>query len=227
MRISAFQHAAGEGPGTIASWARERGHVLTVHYLYRGESPPTLSDFDLLVILGGDMNVYQYRDYPWLVTERELVSAALLAGQRVFGICLGAQMIADVLGSRVAQNPEREIGWFPITLTEEARSWLPSLPLTSTVLHWHNDTFSLPLKAKRLGQSAACPEQGFFIEQKCLGLQFHLEVEPSMFTGSTDTRPLSEYVQLPEQIVAQAGVHAEENCALMYQLLDRFCEGLT
>src|SRR5260221_3791196 len=98
MKIGVLQHAAHEGPGEIAAWAEKRGHALAVHHLYRGDPVPGLDSFDFLVVMGGEMNIYQYRDWPWLKPERELIGAALGQGKRVAGICLGAQLIADALG---------------------------------------------------------------------------------------------------------------------------------
>ena len=91
MKIAVFQHAEFEGPGEIAAWAKLRGHTVDVHHLYRGDALPAPADFDLLVVMGGEMNIYQYRDWPWLKPQREFIASALAAGKRVVGICLGAQ----------------------------------------------------------------------------------------------------------------------------------------
>lgn len=119
MKLAVLQHAEAEGPGEIANWARERGHEVAITRLDRGEAFP--ESFDALVVMGGEMNIYQDRDYPWLKAERRFVRAALEAGKRVVGICLGSQLLADALGSRVVQNAEHEIGWFPVLFTREAR----------------------------------------------------------------------------------------------------------
>jgi GMP synthase-like glutamine amidotransferase len=126
------------------------------------------------------MNIYQYRDWPWLKPESEFIRATLAAGKRVVGICLGAQLISHALGGRVVQNPEHELGWFPISWTDDARAAFPDLPAASNVLHWHGDTFSLPESAIRLASSDGCAEQGYVIPGKCLGLQFHMEVDPTI-----------------------------------------------
>ena len=178
MKISVLQHAAFEGPGEIATWAARQGHATSVHHLYRGDALPRPDSFDLLVVMGGEMNIYQYRDWPWLRPERELIRSAMAQGKRVVGICLGAQLIADALGARVFQNTEIELGWMPVMWTDAVRASFPGLPNTATVLHWHGDTFELPAGATRLAASPACPEQGFLIENKCLALQFHMEVDP-------------------------------------------------
>src|SRR5258708_2680547 len=103
IRLHSLEHAAAEGAGEIGIWAQQRGHALSATGLDRGEPLPELDQFDLLVVMGGGMNVYQYRQFPWLRAERELVGRAIEAGKAVLGVCLGAQMIADALGARVYQ----------------------------------------------------------------------------------------------------------------------------
>lgn len=173
--------------------------------------------------MGGEMNIYQYRDWPWLKPERELIRSALGQGKRVVGICLGAQLIADALGARVFQNAEIELGWLPVTWTDEARAVFPALTAAATVLHWHGDTFELPAGAIRLATSEGCPEQGFLIEKKCLGLQFHMEVDPDLarqfVDGQTDW-PTGRYTQTPEVILAEAPKYCAENSRVLHGMLD-------
>lgn len=226
MKIAVLQHAAYEGPGEIAAWAALRGHLVSVYHLHRGEALPALDSFDLLVVMGGEMNIYQYRDWPWLKAESAFIKSALDAGKKAVGICLGAQFIADALGSRVVQNPHIELGWRPVTWTAEARAAFPGLPATATVLHWHGDTFGLPPGATRLAASEACAEQGFLIKDKCLGLQFHMEVDPPLvqeFVRSQGVWHEGPYVQTAEPILAQAAEHCARNRALLHGMLDEFC----
>ena len=226
MNIAVLQHAAFEGPGEIATWAGRHGHSVRVHHLYRGDALPDLNDFDLLVIMGGEMNIYQYRDWPWLKPEASSSSPRWLRARRVVGICLGAQLIADTLGARVFQNAEHEIGWLPVTWTDKARAAFPGLPATSRVLHWHGDTFTLPEGAIRLASSEACAEQGFFIPGKCLALQFHMEVDSSLVKEFVDGQgewPAGPYVQIPETILSEASSHCDQNRQLLHGMLDEFC----
>ncbi len=226
MKIGVLQHAAFEGPGEIAAWAANRGHSRTVHHLYRGDALPKMDAFDLLLVMGGEMNIYQYRDWPWLKTESAFIRAALEHGKRVVGICLGGQLIADALGARVVQNAEIELGWLPITWTDEARAAFPGLSLKATVLHWHGDTFGLPPGATRLATSEGCPEQGFMIPNKCLGLQFHLEVDPDLTRQFVDGQaqwPTGRYVQTSKEILSEAAKHHEANRQFLHGMLDQFC----
>jgi GMP synthase (glutamine-hydrolysing) len=225
MRFHVLQHAAYEGPGEIAAWAEKRGHTLTTSHLYRDDALPAPGEFDALVVMGGEMNIYQDRDWPWLKAERAFIAATLKADKRVVGICLGAQFIADALGGRVVQNPEYELGWFPIRWTPEAIAEYSAPLEPSTVLHWHGDTFSLPEGATRLAFSEGCPEQGFFIRGRCLALQFHMEVDSSLvkqYVSSQGSWPKGRYVQDPTAINAEAARHCVVNSSLLHGMLDDF-----
>ena len=225
MNIAVLQHAAFEGPGEIGLWAKQHGHPVSVHHLYRGDPLPSPDAFDFLVVMGGEMNIYQYRDWPWLKPESVFIKSALAQSKRIVGICLGAQLIADALGTYVVQNAEHELGWLPITWTDESRTAFPSLPAASTVLHWHGDTFGLPAGATRLAASDACPEQGFLIRNKCLGLQFHLEVDPDLVKEFVDGQgewPTGPYVQTRETILTKAASYCDQNRQLLHSLLDEF-----
>ena len=226
MNIAVLQHAAYEGPGEIAAWAEQHGHSVSVHHLYRGDPLPGLKDFEILVGMGGEMNIYQYRDWPWLKPESAFIKTALAQGKQVIGICLGAQLIADALGARVVQNTEVEIGWFPITWTDEARAVFPDLPATGSVLHWHGDTFALPAGAMRLATSEGCPEQGYVIKNKCLGLQFHMEVDLDLvqqYVASQAEWPTGPYAQTPKAVLSEAISHCDGNRRLLHGMLDEFC----
>jgi GMP synthase-like glutamine amidotransferase len=225
VKISVLQHAAFEGPGEIAVWASHHGHPVTVHHLYQGDALPSLDSFDFLVVMGGEMNIYQYRDWPWLKPERQFIQAAIAQGKRIMGICLGAQLIADALGARVVQNPEHELGWLPVTWTTEACRTFPRLPPSSTVLHWHGDTFELPSGAMRLAASDGCAEQGFLIPGKCLALQFHMEVDPTLvkeYVEGQGTWPTGQYVQAPKRILGEDSLTCETNGRLLHGMLDQF-----
>ncbi len=226
MKIAVLQHAEFEGPAEIAKWAAERGHSVSVHHLYRGEALPAFDTFELLVVMGGEMNIYQYRDWPWLKEESAFIATTLEIGKKVVGICLGAQLIADVLGARVVQNPQVELGWLPVIWTPEARAAFPALPASAMVLHWHGDTFGLPPGATRLAASEGCAEQGFVIQDRCLALQFHMEVDPAQvkyFIASQTEWPAGPCVQSAEAIAAEAVEHCAANRPLLWAMLDGFC----
>ena len=177
MIIHSLEHQSYEGPGRIADWARARGHALTRTALHAGELPPPLESFDLLVVMGGSMNIYAHRDHPWLVEEKRFLGEVIAAGKPVLGICLGAQLLAEALGGKVFQNAEKEIGWWPVRVFDR-RAPFAAFPEELTVMHWHGDTFSLPPGARGVAESAGCAQQAFVHGDRVVGLQFHLEQGP-------------------------------------------------
>ena len=175
MRLHWLQHVPFEGLGFIEEWATSREMQITGTHLYAGEKPPSSMDFDWLVIMGGPMGIQDHGEHPWLVEEKVFIRAAIDAGKPVVGICLGAQLIADVLGAKVYPGPCKEIGWFPLRRAPEAPAWFPE---ELTAFHWHGDTFDLPENSIRLASSDACRNQGFIYRDRVVGLQFHLESTP-------------------------------------------------
>lgn len=207
MRIQALQHVPFEGLGSISSWVAEKGHSVHTCELFRNEPPPDPDQFDWLIVLGGPMGVYDEAQHPWLVGEKRLIESAIRAEKTVLGICLGAQLIATVLGKKVTRNPQREIGWFPLKLTQIALQTriFDSLPAELTVFHWHGDTFEIPDGAIHLASSAACTNQAYLYDKRVLGLQFHLETTPmaahALVTHCADELTDGEYIQSPTEIL--------------------------
>lgn len=101
MRIHYLQHVPFEDLANIEVWAGEKGHEVSVTRLYMDETLPALDRFDWLIVMGGPMNIYEEVEYPWLIKEKEFIRNAINAGKFVMGICLGAQLIADVLGEKL------------------------------------------------------------------------------------------------------------------------------
>ena len=96
MRIHWLQHADFEDLGCIGPWLEAQGHAVKGTRLYAGEAPPQPQAFDALIVMGGPMNIYEYEQHPWLRGEKALIRTAVDAGKRVLGVCLGAQLLADV-----------------------------------------------------------------------------------------------------------------------------------
>jgi GMP synthase-like glutamine amidotransferase len=176
MNIHWLQHVPFEGLGAIEGWAWRKGQTLSCTRLFAGDPFPEQDEFGMLVVMGGPMGIYDEQEYPWLVAEKAFIRAAVEADRPVLGICLGAQLLADVLGARVSANREKEIGWFPVTRADAIPGELRGvLPVRQTVFHWHGDTFGLPVGAVSLYASAACANQAFLYKDRVLALQFHLE----------------------------------------------------
>ena len=182
LRVQVFQHVAFEGLGSMEAWFSGRGHAVSYVKLYAGQLPPESGPAaDWLIVMGGPMGVHDEAEFPWLKAEKRALQAALDRGAAVLGVCLGAQLLANVLGAEVAPNANKEIGWFPVELSPQAAAtWLgKAFPPRFTPFHWHGDTFAIPAEAIPLGSSSACKNQGFLYRENALGLQFHPEITPA------------------------------------------------
>lgn len=226
MRVHWLQHTDLEGLGCIEPWLRANGHRVRGTRLQRGEELPGVDDFDWLIVMGGPMNIYEHDRYPWLLREKFLIRDACVKKKKVLGICLGSQLLADVLGGPVTQSVEPEIGWFDVSLNDEAGKsrYFKDFPGTFAAFHWHGDTYKLPPGATPLMSSAGCAEQAFSWDGgRVLGLQFHLEVEleDARRWLETDAPEPRRYVQSAAQILADPARFAE-NRRLMHLLLERF-----
>lgn len=176
MRATVIRHVPFEDLGAFAPVLEERGFAL--RWREAGLDAPSDDGADLLVVLGGPIGAYEEDLYPFLADEIRVVAGRLDAGQPTLGICLGAQIMARAAGARVYPSGVKEIGWSPLTLTDEgAASPLRHLGAHATqVLHWHGDTFDLPAGATLLASTPACRHQAFALGATGLGLQFHPEV---------------------------------------------------
>lgn len=172
MNIHCFQHVPFEGLGQIETWAKSNGAQISYTRFFANDPLPELTTVDWLIVMGGPMGIYDEAQYPWLATEKAFIRTAIDHNKTVLGICLGAQLIADVLGANVYPNAQKEIGWYPIARAPNTPNWLPE---KLTVFHWHGDTFDIPAGAIRLASSAACQNQGFLHGNRIIALQFHIE----------------------------------------------------
>ena len=208
MRLHYIQHVPFEGPANIKGWAEDQGWQISGTHLYRLEKLPSLDELDWLVIMGGPMNIYEEKEYPWLVAEKRFIEKAVKKDKIVLGICLGAQLIADVLGGRVVRNRYKEIGWFPVSLRPEGlhRRLSRASRTNFPAFHWHGDTFSLPADAAMLAESEACPAQAFSSNGgRVLALQFHLESSVdsvrALIQNCSDELVDGEYIQGADAIL--------------------------
>lgn len=176
----ALRHVAFEDLGLLAPVIEREGWDVSFceaavddlrHHSIRGA--------DLVVILGGPIGVHETDDYPFLTSEVALIEYRLSRNLPTLGICLGSQLMAKALGSRVYKGPVKEIGWGTVKLTEHGvSSCLGGLQDDAVVLHWHGDSFDLPSGATRLASNENYENQAFAYGDSALALQFHLEADP-------------------------------------------------
>jgi len=225
MNIHAFIHAPFEKPGYIENWAKEKGHTLILTNLFEPFHLPAIEDIDWLVIMGGPMGVYEEDKYPWLKEEKNFIKKAVEKNKVILGICLGSQLIAEVLGAKVFPNKYKEIGWFNIKITEAAKKsdLFGFFPEQTVVFHWHGDTFDLPNGAVQIAESQVCKNQAFIYNERVIGLQFHIEVTDKllneMLEGGNDELKNESYIQTEDEI--RRGIHyCNGTNLILHKLLD-------
>jgi len=226
MKMAVLQHVPFEGQAAIADWAAANGVAVHAIHLYRGDPLPALGDFGMLTVMGGPMSVNDEAKYAWLAPEIALVHDAIGAGKIVFGICLGAQMIAKALGAKVYAGKNKEIGWFPVSRTGAVHPLFDGIPESFTAYHWHGETFDLPEGAVRLAETATTAKQAMAVGSHVLGLQFHIEATPEsaveLLQNAASEIGSGPYEQTPDVIRAGIG-----NCSSLRPLLDRVLSNLT
>ena len=226
MRMAVLQHVEFEGPAAVADWAVGRGVPLRLFHLHRDTALPSLSDFDMLTVMGGPMSANDEAQLGWLRPEIGLVREAIAADKTVLGICLGAQIIAKALGARVYPGSAKEIGWFRVERTTGSHPLFDGLPDGFTPFHWHGETFDLPHGAKLLAKSEITETQAFAVGQRVLALQFHMEATEesvrALLIGAACEIGHGVFEQQPDTILASLN-----QCASLRPLLDTVLDRLT
>ena len=201
MEILVFQHHPLEGLGTIRHWLESHQVSITYHKFFEDQSIPNIDEYDGLIIMGGPMSVNDEDEHPWITEAVKTIKRAIDCNKKVLGICLGAQLIAKSLGAIVKPNQHREIGLHPISPVKTSNTDVFTFPNPLNVIHWHSQTFDIPLNATHIAQSEACTNQGFQIGKNVIGLQFHLEL---------DKDSLKSLVQeFKDQLIQDQYVHNE------------------
>ena len=225
MRVHYIQHISFEGLGYIETWLRENNHDISSTKTWENDDFPKLEDFDVLIILGGPMGVYDEHLYKWLKKEKGFIFDAIEAGKKIIGICLGAQLIASVLGATVCTNRHKEIGWFPIDINASFSDWLQAeVSSNMRVFHWHGDKFDVPYGATNHAVSEACNHQLFTYEQNIIGIQFHLEATVNtvqqMIENGNNELVNDKYIQDKTEILNTSEYYKKNNM-LMAAILSK------
>lgn len=209
MKIHCIIHADFEQPGYYEKWALAQGLLINSTHVYKGETLPTPNDFDLLLLMGGPQSPSEVDKFPYLAAEIKLIQHSVLCGKRIIGICLGAQLIGESYGATTEHSPNKEIGVFPLLLTDEGKKdpLFKHFPDTFLSGHWHNDMPGLPPGAKVLAESAGCPRQIIKFSPLVYGFQCHLEFDKACVSALIDSCPqdlvANTYVQTADEIRAK------------------------
>lgn len=234
MKIHIIMHEAFEGPGAIANWMQDRQYEASYTKLYKGEQLPTsVDDFDFLIVLGGPQSPYTTQkecSYFNADAELEFIKKAVDSDKLVLGICLGAQLISNALGGKTIASPHKEIGLFPISLTEEGKNdeLFADFPKTVLTGHWHGDMPGLTDDSVIIAISEGCPRQIVRFTPKAYGFQCHFEFTPNAIdamicncSDELDKDKNKTHVQSAEQL--KANDYSSANL-LLFSFLDRFIE---
>lgn len=217
MRINVLQHTPNEGPGMIQEWSQKNSHKMYIYHPYQFGFLPTADETDMLVILGGPMSPND--DLDWIKKERKLIQELMAKGKPIFGACFGAQQIAKALGCTIKKSPVKEVGWAPVYLKKKI---IENLPNKMDVLHWHEEMFEIPSEAELLFSSDALVNQGFVMNHKIIGLQFHFEPD----ADNVREMVVNDFPYIEGSILDQSAEDIlnksvpKENKKILFQLLD-------
>lgn len=178
-RVLIFQHMDDDSPGRFGDFLAADGFTMDTVMLHRDQPIPALAGYDLMLVLGGPMDVWEEDRYPWLVTEKRAIGEWVAAGARPYlGICLGHQLLANALGGKVGLSRTKEIGVFEIAFppTGDPHPLSEGLSGPMKVTQWHHaEVQALPAGAVCLAESSTTAVQAMAIGDRVLGTQFHAE----------------------------------------------------
>ena len=237
MNIHFILHETFEVPGAYLKWAQERGHNVTSTKVYEEEKlPETVDGIDFLIVMGGPQSPDENRQaFPYYDPKAEikLIQKAIDADIYIVGVCLGAQLLSVAYGGKYEHSPEREIGVFPINLTEAglADDHIKDFGSTLDTGHWHGDMPGLSDNAVVMATSKGCPRQIVRFSPKHYAFQAHLEFDPEAIDlliaadGEEHLRQQNQelpFVQTPEQM--RANDYSQMNKKL-FAFLDSLTQG--
>lgn len=223
MRIHTIIHAPFEKPGIITNWIEDKGYQHTSTHTYLGQELPDSSSVDFLIIMGGPQSPTQLDRFPYLRDEIMLTRKVIDQQKPVLGICLGAQIISESLGATTDQSEHKEVGAFPIYLSDAANNdpIFKNFPKTFDVMHWHNDMPGIPSDAVLLAHSEGCSRQAIRYKENVYGLQCHLEMTAECIKGMIENCPEDlkdgKYIQNQTQLLS---LNLSEIQAKMQEILN-------
>jgi GMP synthase (glutamine-hydrolysing) len=226
-----LQHIACEPPAAFEDELHSRGLDVTRVELDEGDALPDWRGFPAIVVMGGPMGAYDEADHPWLADEKRLLRDAVGADVPVWGVCLGAQLLASALGARVYRGDQPEVGLLPVELTSAAAAdpVFADAPRSFPTLQWHGDSFDLPDGATLLASSPAYPHQAFRVGRS-YGLQFHLEVGLDLATEWGEVPAYAQSLEATlgpgalDRLLTEVAEHADETVPLARGIFGRWLE---
>jgi GMP synthase (glutamine-hydrolysing) len=184
VHVLSLIHQDDAPTGVFTDAVRERGAELVEWNIATSPPPRPADSYDAVFVFGGAMHVDQGDRYPWLHDEDDLLKGLLVAGVPLFGVCLGAQLIARAAGACVGPAAHEEIGWHAVELTPQAARdpVLGGLPERFDAFQWHSYAFEVPPGGVPLARNHA-GLQAYRIADSAWGIQFHAEVTREIVVG--------------------------------------------
>lgn len=167
--ILIIQHEDDTPAGTSLEWMELNGLSHFIWRVDKDEAAPNWLDFKAVIICGGSMDVFEVEKYPWLKIEKKFISDCIILKKPIFGLCLGSQLLAELLGGSVYPLKKWEAGFVPVQLINEESV------ASINVFHWHQCGFDLPPGAQLIATNDFWPNQAFKYEPNIVGTQFHPE----------------------------------------------------
>jgi GMP synthase (glutamine-hydrolysing) len=194
--VACLHHLDSAFTGHAGRAIRAAGVELDERHVIAGDPLPALDEIDGVLTFGGDQSVRDIASLPALEAEAAFLRAAVERGVPVFGVCLGAQLLAHALGGSVSRLPQRIVTWTSIEPLTAASGdpVMGALPDGAMALHWNEDGFEPPPGAVELLARVSAGAEGFRVGESAWGVQFHPEVDPEALEGwyEVGERELSE-----------------------------------
>ena len=217
MNIIVLQHIKIEDPGYIKDLMLADGFNITTIELDEGEKIPTdLSSFDAMFCMGGPMDTWMEKKYPWLIDEKKAIKEFVVSLRKPYlGFCLGCQLLGEIIGGKVVKSKNPEIGMLNINFSKNKKNdpLFYKFPEEITSLQWHSYEVQGLEENNDVTHLASSPEtkyQIFKYKDHAYGIQFHIEVKD---TTVNEWGCVPEYKSALEKQLGQGALEKFDNQA--------------
>ncbi len=226
MRLLVFQHIDCEHPGSLRQSLKADNIEWQAVNLHRGDAIPDLDAYDALWVMGGPMDVWDTREYPWLIEEKAAIRHWVGELDKPFlGRCLGHQLLADAMGGTCGPQKPPEIGILDIELTAAGQSdaLFTGLPTHQKCLQWHSVCVTQPpADAAILARSRNCAIQAMRLGKRAWSMQYHVEIEADTIDNWAD---VPAYNQALMDTIGEAGLNEMRSAGAQYMTQFNKCAG--